>query len=145
MGTEREGSPRDDGWARIIPHFERYILVALVCLLMVVVAVSVLELGWMLVRDLMSFQRMLLDAEETFTLFGLFLVVIIGLELLTTLKMYIRDGSVQVQVVLEVALIAIAQKIIILNAYGANPLTLFGVSAIVLALAGAIWLMRSRR
>jgi uncharacterized membrane protein (DUF373 family) len=132
-------------WARLIAHFERVIVLVLMLMLMGVVAISTMELGWLLVRDLSSLREILLDVEEMFGLFGFFLLVLIGLELLTTLKTYIREGVVQVEVVLEVGLIAIAQKIIVLDTARANGVTLLGLAALVISLSAAFWLVRAAR
>jgi uncharacterized membrane protein (DUF373 family) len=67
------------------------------------------------------------------------------LELFASLKSHLREGVVQVEVVLEVALIAIAQKIIILDTSRATALGLLGQAALVLALAGGYWLVRIAR
>jgi uncharacterized membrane protein (DUF373 family) len=132
-------------WAGIFKAFEIGVVLFLMGMLMVIVGISTLELGWLLLRDLGSVRTLVLDPEEMFELFGFFLLVLIGLELFTSLKSYIRDGVIQVEVVLEVALTAIAQKVIILDTSRATGVTLLGQAALVLALAGAFWLVRIAR
>ncbi len=140
---ERDPEQQEDTWIRVIKRFERVVVLILIGLLMVVVTISTFELGWLLLRDLRSTRELLLDVEEIFDLFGFFLLVLIGLELLTSLKSHLRHGVVQVEVVLEVALIAIAQKIIIVDATRAGGLTLFGQAALILTLALAFRLVRA--
>jgi len=130
---------------RVIKAYERVIILTLIAMLMVIIAIATFELGEMLVRDLASRDRVLLDVEEMFELFGLFLLVLIGIELLTTLKTFITDGVVHVEVVLEVALIAIAQKIVILETSRTGPLSMLGLAALILALALGFWLVRMAR
>jgi uncharacterized membrane protein (DUF373 family) len=48
-------------------------------------------------------------------------------------------------VVLEVALIAMAQKIIVLDVHRADALSIISLAAMVVALAIAYWLMRAAR
>ena len=144
MSTDDEPRPPGEHlWSRVIKRFEHIVVLVLIGLLMVVVTVSTIELGWLLFEDLRSTRELLLDVEEMFDLFGFFLLVLIGLELVTSLKSYIRDGVVHVEVVLEVALIAIAQKIIIIDASRAGGLTLFGQAALIIALAIAFRLVRT--
>ena len=114
-------------------------------LLVVVVSVSTLELVWLLYTDVSTGTGLLLNVEEMFELFGFFLLVLIGMELLATLRSYIYERVVHVEVVLEVALIAIAQKVIILNTSREGGLTLFGLAGLLLALAAAIWAVRTVR
>jgi uncharacterized membrane protein (DUF373 family) len=137
--------PRVRRLTKAVAIFERVIVCVLIVLLMAVIVVSTIELGRLLYGDLWSRRGRLLDVEEMFALFGFFLLVLIGLELLTTLKTYIREGVVQVEVVLEVALIAIAQKIIILDTSRAGGATLLGLATMIITLATAFWLMRAAR
>jgi uncharacterized membrane protein (DUF373 family) len=128
---------------RAIARFELVIVLILVGLLMVVVALSTLELGWLLLRDLSTRQR--LDVEEMLELFGFFVLVLIGLELITTLKAYMVAGVIHGEVVLEVALIAVAQKIIIFDASRASGTSVLGLAALILALAASFFLVRAAR
>ncbi len=133
-------------WARSLSSgFERVIVLTLMCLLMIVVIVSTVELGWLLFKDLSSVGTLLLDPEEMFELFGFFLLVLIGVELLTTLKYYLSEGVIHVEVVLEVGLIALAQKVLILDTSRATAMYLFGLASLILALAAAFWWVRTAR
>jgi uncharacterized membrane protein (DUF373 family) len=136
--------PPSEKLVTIVKHFERLIAVALVLLLMIVVALATVELGALLYRDLVVIRGTLLDVDQTFELFGAFLLVFVGLELLTSLKSFVRKGTVHVDVVLEVALVALAQKVILLNPTS-SPLIQLGVAALVLALAGALRWVRDAR
>jgi uncharacterized membrane protein (DUF373 family) len=129
----------------VFRRFEQTIVFVMTGLLMIVVAVSTVEFGWLLLRDLESIRGRLLDVEQMFELFGYSLLILIGVELISTLNVYIREGAVHVEVVLEVALIAMAQKVIVLDSSRAGGLTLLGLSALILALAAAIWLVRAAR
>jgi uncharacterized membrane protein (DUF373 family) len=130
--------------AQVVARFEDVAVLFLMGLLMVVVAISILELGWLLFRDLTTPGTMLVDVEEMLELFGFFLLVLVGLELLTTLKSYLYDRVIHVEVVLEVSLIAVAQKVIILDTR-TGGLTLFGLAGLVMALALAFWVVRIAR
>jgi uncharacterized membrane protein (DUF373 family) len=139
-----QGVP-ENRWMWFTTRFEHVITYVLMALLMVVVAISTAELAWMLFRDLNWARGLLLDPEELFNLFGFFLLVLIGLELLLTLKTYITETVVHVEVVLEVALIAVAQKVIILDVSRTGPLTLIALAGLVLTLAAAFWWVRAAR
>ena len=69
------------------------------------------------------------------------MMIVIGLELIETIKVYLVEEMVHVEVILLVTIIAIARKVIILDVKSAAPLTLIGVAAIILALSfGYYWL-----
>ena len=64
---------------------------------------------------------------------------LIGVELLEMLKAYVKKDVIHVRVVLEVALIAMARKIIIEEPNVVPNLTLFGIAALILALRIALY------
>jgi uncharacterized membrane protein (DUF373 family) len=71
------------------------------------------------------------------------MLVLIGIELLETImKTYFTQGQPHYEVVLSVALIAIARKVIILDLKQVDSLSLLGIAAIVLCLAAGYYLMR---
>jgi uncharacterized membrane protein (DUF373 family) len=78
-------------------------------------------------------------------IFGYFLLVLIGVELLETLKAYVKKDVIHIRVVLEVALIAMARKVIIEEPNVVPSLTLFGIAALILALGIAYFFERQGR
>ncbi len=118
-----------------IEGFERVINVALLLMLAIVVLLATVDLGWLIIRDVLSPPVMLLDVNELLELFGAFLLVLIGLELLNTVKTYITKKTVHVEVVLLVAIVAIARKVVILEPGEMDGLSLLGVAAIILSLS----------
>ena len=56
-----------------------------------------------------------LNSGHLLEYFGYVLLVLIGVELLDTIRAYLQEHVVHVEIVLEVALIAVARKIIILE------------------------------
>jgi uncharacterized membrane protein (DUF373 family) len=138
-------STAEGRWIRILAVFESIIIFLLVSLLMIVVVFSTAEFAWLLLRDLLSMRGLLLDVEETFELFGYFLLVLIGVDLLSSFKTYVRERIIHMDVVLEVALIAIAQKIIVMNIPHSDGLSLLGIAAMIGALAVAFRWARGMR
>ena len=114
-------------------------------MMMAVVAFSTLELGWIIIKDAITPPILLLEVDELLEVFGFFLLILIGVELLETIKAYLRDNVVHVEIVLEVALIAIARKVIVLDLQKYDGLRVFAVAALILALAGAFYLERRGR
>ena len=84
----------------------------------------------------------LLDVDELLELFGAFLLVMIGVELLNTVKTYITEKTVHVEVVLMVGIIAIARKVVIREPEKLGGLTLLGVGAIIFALTAGYYFVR---
>lgn len=122
---------------KFIENFEKIIVYTLIVMISLVVLAETFELGWIIVRDLISPPFLLLEVNELLEIFGFFLLVLIGLELLESTRIYLVKGVVHVQVVLEVAMIAVARKVIILDIEKYASLTLLGFAALILGVAVA--------
>jgi uncharacterized membrane protein (DUF373 family) len=118
---------------------------ALMLMMAVAVLVSTIELGYILVKDIITPPPVLLQLDQLLEIFGLFLLVLIGFELLETIKTYIEENAVRVEVVLVVAMIAIARKIIILDVKTMPSLTLIAIGFIIIALAIGYYLIKRSR
>jgi uncharacterized membrane protein (DUF373 family) len=122
--------------------FERVIVTALMVMMTLVVLLSTVELGWILLQDVLTPPVALLDINELLDVFGFFLLVLIGVELLETIRAYLTEHVIHAEIVLEVALIAIARKVIILDVKELPSLTLLGIAAILISLAGAYYIIK---
>ena len=119
---------------KLTEQFEHVINVALLAMLAVVVLLATVDLGWVILKDILTPPIFLLDVDELLELFGAFLLVMIGLELFDTVKIYITQKTIHVEVVLLVGIIAIARKVVILEPKGMDALTLIGIAAIIASL-----------
>lgn len=127
---------------KIVHSFEKVTVVALLGLMMLAVAVSTVELAIILFQELMKPPMFFLNIEEMIEVFSFFLMVLIGLELVESVKAYLEHQRVTAQVVILVALVAVARKIIILDYAEMSSGKLLGISAIVLSLGGGYYLLR---
>jgi len=122
-----------------LKKFERVIVAALILMIALVILLSVGELAWILYQDVMSPPVLILEIDELLELFGFFLLVLIGIELLETIKNYYTEGKIELTVIFTVALIALARKIIILEPDKYDPITLVGLGILILALVSGYW------
>jgi uncharacterized membrane protein (DUF373 family) len=125
-----------------LKKFERVIVVSLITMMVVVVVLATIELGWLIIRDIITPPIIILDLDELLEIFGFFLLVLIGIELLETIKAYLATSVIHVEIVLEVALIAIARKVIILDIGKYESLTLVGIAALISAVALAYFVIK---
>jgi uncharacterized membrane protein (DUF373 family) len=126
----------------LLRKFEKAVTATLVLLMAVVVLLATIELGWIIVQDIITPPVFLLEIDELLDIFGLFLLVLIGVELLETIKAYLKDSVVHFDVVLTVAMIAITRKVITLDVKELPSMTLVGIAAIIVALAAAKYFFR---
>ncbi|MBK5104135.1 MAG: phosphate-starvation-inducible PsiE family protein [Burkholderiales bacterium] len=131
---------------RHLDTFERALTYTLLFMLAGVVLLAIVELAWIIGKDIMSSPIFLPGIEELLGLFGQFLLVLIGLELIHSVKVYIEHRVVHLEAVLAVAIIAVARKVVVLEPKELPEGTLLGIAALALALSiGYFLVQRSRR
>jgi uncharacterized membrane protein (DUF373 family) len=126
----------------LITRVQKLVVAALTILLMVVVTLSTGHLGVLIAEEVWKPPKYLIPVQGLLEIFGYFLLVLIGVELLETLKAYVKKNVIHVRVVLEVALIAMARKVIVEEPNNVPSLTLFGIAALILALGIAFYFER---
>jgi uncharacterized membrane protein (DUF373 family) len=119
----------------VLHTFTRGIVLSLIAMMMLAVVLSTVELLIILVVELLKPPKYLLGIDNLFEIFGFFMMILIGLELLESIRTYLDDNLLHVEVVLLVAMIAIARKVIILEIKDLQPLVLVGIASIIVALA----------
>jgi uncharacterized membrane protein (DUF373 family) len=126
----------------LITRAQKLVVLALAVLLIIVVVLSTIHLGFLVAEEIWKPPKFLIPVQGLLEIFGFFLLVLIGVELLETLKAYAKKDVIHVRVVLEVALIAMARKVIVEEPNSVPSLTLFGIAALILALGLAFYFER---
>jgi uncharacterized membrane protein (DUF373 family) len=133
---------------KVTEKYESIIVVVLLVMLMVVIVLGTLGLLTLIVLTLEEKLRTTDLSDMKFTMpllhevFSGFLMILIGLELMKTIVMYLEEHVVHVEVVLSVALIAIARHIIELDLRTIPSLSLIGTGVVVIALAVGYYYFR---
>jgi len=126
-----------------IKKFEKMIILALVAMLALVLFLSTVDVAWLIIKDVITPPYILLDTDELLDIFGFFMLVLIGIELLETMvKTYLAQTTDHAQIVMAVAIIAISRKVIILDVKELSGLSLLGIAAIILALSIGYYLIK---
>jgi len=126
-------------------YFEHFIVLVLLGLLMAVVLYATVGL---VVFIALTMAEKLHTREVTITLpllhdvFAGFLMLLIGLELMKTVVMYLEEHVIHVEVVLSVAMIAIARHAIDVDYKVVPPLAMIGMGSIIIALAVGFFFFR---
>jgi uncharacterized membrane protein (DUF373 family) len=117
-------------------YFERVIVGILALLIALVIMLATVDLAIDLCKDIvLSAPRFLVSVDELLEIFGHFLLILLGFELLETVKAYLREEAVHVEVVLIVALIALARKAILIEAGTTSGTTMIGIGLLMLSIA----------
>jgi uncharacterized membrane protein (DUF373 family) len=126
----------------IFHNFERFLAAILLLLIAVVAVISVAELCFVLYKDLTSPLGLFLGLNELFEVFGMFLVVLIAVELMSSIYMYMKDKSVHVELMLLIAITALTRKVVILDMETSDPMTMLGIAALLGTLIGGYYLVK---
>lgn len=127
---------------KAIRKIEKIIVWALIVMLTLLLIISVLDIIYQIIISISKSENYIPDINMLTEFFGMFLVILIGIELLETIKAYLKEDVVHVEIVILVAIIAIARKVIVLDYYETNAMTLIGMGVLVITLAGAYYLIK---
>lgn len=126
--------------------FKKLLILSLTLMMAFVLLLSAIELSWVIAKNVITPPVFLLEINELLEIFGLFMLVLIGIELLETImKTYLTEGVNHAEIVISVAIIAIARKVIILDVKDVSGLTLIGMGSIILALSIGYFLVKHKR
>ncbi len=131
--------------SRFLEIFEKVVIFSLIAMMVIVIILSTVDLGQTIFVDIFNPPDILINTNELLDIFGAFMLILIGVELLETIKAYLSEHVVHVDIVLNVALIAVARKIIIIDVKEYSALSLVAIAAIVITLAGAYFLQKIAR
>jgi uncharacterized membrane protein (DUF373 family) len=129
----------------VLTKVQKLTVLTLAGMIVVVTSLSTIHLGVLIGQEIWKPPRFLIPVQGLLEIFGYFLLVLIGIELIETLKAYVKKDVIHVRVVLEVALIAMARKVIIEEPNEVSSLTLFGIAALILALGIASYFERQAK
>jgi uncharacterized membrane protein (DUF373 family) len=133
---------KDDSFLKAISTIENIVSKVLAIALVFVIFIALFDLLKLLTVDLF-----LTDPKGVFTapllkIFGMFLNVLIALELMENVTAYLRQHVIQLELVIITALTAVARKIVIFDSKADGELT--GLAIAVLSLSISYWIVRSQ-
>ena len=104
------------------------------------------ELVFTLLASLTNPPVGLLENHELLNVLGIFLLVLIGIELLDTMMAYFRENAIHVEIVILLAIIAVARKVILIDPTGISAyeygFELMGIGVIVVGLTAGYYLIK---
>lgn len=132
---------QDEKFLHWLEYLETAVSKVLSVAMVIVILVSIWNLSAFLVKEL--FTTPLDDFGKTlFKTFGLFLNVLIALEILENITAYLKKHVIQVELVIVTSIIAVARKIIILDLEKIEGVQIIGLAFSILALSTSYWIIR---
>ena len=138
------GSNEDPRFLSGLHWIEQLVAKLLSIGMVIVILVAVVDLGIVLLSQITQPPDGYLS-RTLINLFGLFLNVLIALEILENITAYLRKNVVQVELVVVTSIIAVSRKIIILDFEKTTGLDVIGLAIAILSLSISYWIIRSIR
>jgi uncharacterized membrane protein (DUF373 family) len=148
IGLECSNREYGDGAALIeegIQFYKKSIIYIIMVALAITIAALTVSMVWLMVEILGNADFILIDKADILGFLGYFLLVVIGIELLDTLIVYTKHHVVKVEIVILVAITAVARELIVQNYETIQPLLLLGLGGILVAAALTYYLVRKAR
>lgn len=143
---DRRATPQ---WRSAVERFGELVVVVLALLLVIVVAVILAVIFYLFVTNVGGIVRGvdgINDIQQAaLRAFSGILLVLLGLELLDTVKVYFLEHSIRVELVLLVGLIAMGRHVLEIDLHHIDSMVLFGFSSLILALAVSYFLVKRAR
>lgn len=134
---------KNENFLGIIHWVETFVSKVLSLALIIVILVSLIDLVRVLSVDLLRSEPIGLFESTLIDIFGLFLNILIALELLENITAYLKKHIVQVELVIVTALIAVSRKIIIFDTNKYQKIDVIALAFSSLALAVSYWLIKT--
>jgi uncharacterized membrane protein (DUF373 family) len=126
----------------VLKRYQKIVYLILIFLFAVIVTFSIVQLIVVLFDSLILNTPLLLENRELLNLFGYFLLVLIGVELLATIAAYLNENVIHAEVVIIIAIIAIVRGVILVEPGSANPLNIVATAALIFALCSGYYFLK---
>ncbi|MBD2676143.1 MULTISPECIES: phosphate-starvation-inducible PsiE family protein [Nostoc] len=133
---------KDQNFMHMIENVEVLVSKVLSILMVVVILVAIGDLAFFLYKELFTMPYGKFNTT-LYKIFGLFLNILIALEILENITGYLRKHVIQVELVIVTSLIAVARKIIILDLEKVPGIDIIGLGVAILALSISYLIIRS--
>lgn len=132
----------DSNFLYAIDRVKRLTSKILSLLMIFLILVSVGNLILVTIKTFLS-EAIFVNHKILFNLFGLFLNVLIALEILKNITAYLRKKIFQVELAIASSLVSVSRKIIIFDFNQLSAMDLIGLAIATLALLGSYWIVRN--
>ena len=146
MAADEEHSQKTPLWNTPVEKFEDGVIAVLTSLLVIVISIILAVIIYLFainVADTVATVESVSDIQDAaLDAFSGILLILLGLELLETVKVYYREHSVRVEVILLVGLIAMGRHVLQVDLHHTEPWTMLGFSTLILVLAVSYFLIK---
>ena len=134
----------NENFLKLVHWIENLVAKVLSIVLLVLILVALADLVFVISTNIITEPLGFIN-KTLIELFGLFLNILIALELLENITAYLKKHIFQVELVIATSLIAVARKIIIFDLQKYSGTDLIALALAILALSISYWLIRRVR
>lgn len=127
---------------KMVKYIEKFLVWSILLVISILLVLAFVDITYEIIQKIIAPPRLIIDAEGLMDLFSLFLVFLIGLELLQTVKAYLKDDLFHVEFIILVAIIAISRKVIVWDFDRYSTSELFSLAAMIVALGVTYFLIK---
>ena len=127
---------------KLIKHIEHILIWGIIIVMSFILILAFIDIIYVIKEKMMASPVFIINANGLMDLFSLFLVLLIGLELLDTIKTYLREDIIHVEFIILVSIIAIARKAIVWDFEKYSTEQLISLAIMMLALGITYFLIK---
>jgi len=136
---------KNAGFDRFLQYLESLVMLLLTTIVVAILVFTTIDLVALVVIDIYTPPLFLISVTKLQEMLGFVLLILIGVELLESIKTYLTEKLIHVEVVLMIAIIAVARKVIILNFKETSSDIIIAISLVIIALCLGYYLIRRSR
>jgi uncharacterized membrane protein (DUF373 family) len=126
----------------VIKHIERFLIWGILLVMSIILVLAFIDILYEITTNILTPPFLIIDAGRLMDLFSTFLVLLIGLELLETVKAYLKEDIVHVEYIILVAIIAISRKVIVWDFKIYSTWELISLAGMIVALGITYFLIK---
>lgn len=128
---------------KLLKYIEKILIWGILLVVSLLLVLAFFDIVYEIVQKIQAPPLLIIDAEGLMDLFSIFLVLLIGLELLETVKTYLKEDLFHVEFIILVAIIAISRKVIVWDFDKYSTTELLSLSAMIVALGITYFLIKT--
>lgn len=118
----------------VYEYFQRTVASVLMLLMAVIIIFMMVDLIQSVYQELFRSDEAFLTLPDIFRLLGSVLMILIAVELMSSVHLFFKDKKLHLEVMFLIAITAVTRKIVLLDSAKVEPLYLVGIAAMLAAL-----------
>jgi len=126
--------------------FEKYVFGFLIFILSLYIFIEIITLGYFFFKGMISIDAssstLFFSNDESNHLLPAFFNILISIELIDTMRVYVKDNTVKTQHIITIGLMAIGRKLLVIDFSHSDYLVDFGIASLIITLSLSLYFIR---